>query len=88
MIRADRSSLVRVYIGDGVPDDGTAEEGWKYAANLDRLNSDGTYYGDPMTSVVPDGVMAVRCLYRSPVSVRCATKPQVRLLSVGSLNLS
>ena len=28
----------------------------------------------PMTSVVPDGVMAVRCRYRSPVSVRCADK--------------
>ena len=44
---AARSSLIRKYIGDGVPDDGTAEEGWMYAANVDRFNSDGTYYGDP-----------------------------------------
>ena len=43
----DRASLVRVYTGDGEPDDGSAAEGWRSAASIDTFDSDGTYYGDP-----------------------------------------
>ncbi len=43
----DRASLVRVYIGDGEPDDGTTAEGWKSSTLITVFDSDGTYYGDP-----------------------------------------
>ena len=39
-----RSSIVRRYT-DGMVEDGTAEDGWRYAANIDRLLADSTYYG-------------------------------------------
>ena len=40
-----RSSLIRVYLGDGAADDGTTAEGWMLASMTNLVPQ--TYYGDP-----------------------------------------